>query len=339
MYIISLFSGAGGLDLGFESEGFKPVVAYDIEVSAVETYNHNRKYKVAQIADLSRITGEDIISRISSLQLDQPPCGVVGGPPCQYFSNGNKSPRDQDDPRRTLPSKYADILKILNKKYNLDFFIFENVPGITYKNHQHDFFKIKSMFEEAGFRVVFAILDAYDYGVPQFRRRVFLVGLNNQTYPDANYHFPPGHPSGLTVRDTIGGLPEPQLWTKDISPDEFPAHPNHWTMNPISSKFKQPLPTNMRRSTRSFRRLEWDQPSYTVAYGHNEIHIHPEGHRRLSIYEAMLLQGFPYGRDGYELLGTLTQQVKLVSDAVPPPLARFLAHSIRDLVEHYVPDR
>ena len=75
----------------------------------------------------------------------------------------------------------------------------------------------------------------------------------------------------------------------------------------------------------SFKVLDWDSPSYTVAYGHNEIHIHPGCHRRLSIYEAMLLQGFPHD---YKLRGTFTQQVQMVSDAVPPPLGEGIARAV-----------
>ena len=101
-------------------------------------------------------------------------------------------------------------------------------------------------------------------------------------------------------------------------------------MNPKSKKFGQLPHPSQSNGSRSFKRLSWGKPSYTVAYGHNEIHIHPGGHRRLSIYEAMLLQGFP--KKNYELVGNLTEQVTLISDAVPPPLAASLAKSILDFL-------
>ena len=333
MNIISLFSGAGGFDLGFEQVGFQPVIAYDMDPAALKTYNYNRKDEIARVADLSSFTGDDIIREIAQLELDTLPRGVIGGPPCQYFSNGNKAPRQDDDPRRTLPINYANILQRLNEEYRLDFFIFENVYGLTKPAHSDDFQRIIDMFEGAGFRVFREILDAYDYGVPQFRKRVFLVGWNRGLYPEAKYKFPHGNPCGLTVLDKIGGLAEPQFWARDLDSDTFSEHPNHWTMNPKSDKFRNLPSANLRRYTRSFRRLFWSEPSYTVAYGHNEIHIHPEGYRRLSIYEAMLLQGFPRGRDGYRLVGNLTEQVTLISDAVPPPLAAALARSILQFME------
>src|SRR5262249_15095585 len=95
------------------------------------------------------------------------------------------------------------------------------------------------------------------------------------------------------------------------------------TMNPRSPKFVNHSDTQ----GRSFRRLKWDKPSFTVAYGNREIHVHPEGNRRLSILEAMLLQGFP---ESYKLVGSLTEQVIQVSDAVPPPLASAIASSIKE---------
>lgn len=341
MYIISLFSGAGGLDLGFEQEGFQPVIAYDVSPAAVETYNYNRSAAIARLADLSTLAGDDIVDVIDELQLEEPLRGVVGGPPCQYFSNGNKARRDNDDPRRMLPLKYAEMLARLNNRYHLDFFAFENVPGITYHNHQADFIRIKQVFEAAGFHVCSRILNAIDFGVAQHRKRVILVGWNRDLYPDAleRFRFPDGTPDRLNIESQIGNLAEPQYWARNLQPDVFPEHPNHWTMNPNSGKFGKPLPPNVHPATRSFRRLSWGRPSYTVAYGHNEIHIHPNGHRRLSIYEAMLLQGFPRGRGEYRLLGSLSEQVKLVSDAVPPPLARALAASIRNFIEEYAVNR
>ena len=96
-------------------------------------------------------------------------------------------------------------------------------------------------------------------------------------------------------------------------------------MKPRSKKFFNGFLKEGDVKGRPFRVLEWGKPSWTVAYGHREVHIHPSGLRRLSIYEAMLLQGF---RSEYVLRGTLTDQIRLVSDAVPPPLARALAESV-----------
>lgn len=327
--IISLFSGAGGLDLGFEHEGFQPIIAYDNKSAAVATYNYNRGGEIAREADLAQLTGDNIIDDIVELDPVRLPRGIIGGPPCQYFSNGNRTPRQEDDPRRTLPINYTSILRRLNEAFTLDFFVFENVPGLIGTAHRNDFEQLITLFEGAGFCVFWNVLDAYEFGVPQHRKRVFIVGWNQDLYQGGGYEFPAGNSCDLTVRDTIYGLKEPQYYEQGLNPDNFPEHPNHWTPRPISDKFRTPPPKNLKRYTRSFRRLSWDKPSYTVAYGHNEIHVHPEGHRRLSLYEAMLLQGFPKGRDGYQLVGKLSEQVTLISDAVPPLLAAALARSVR----------
>ena len=251
------------------------------------------------------------------------------------FSNGNKSERDAKDERRLLPLRYAEILKTLNKRYEIDFFIFENVDGLAKPKHENDFKKILDLFDAAGFHVESKILDAYNFGVPQHRNRVFIIGWNKNLYPANTYKFPDGKPCNLTVRHTIQELDTPVYFSHNLDANNFSVHPNHWTMVPRSPKFRNPPPANLRKSVRSFRRLDWDSPSYTVAYGHNEIHVHPNGKRRLSIYEAMLLQGFPKGKKGYRLLGGLSDQVSLVSDAVPPPLANALAKSIKEYIKKH----
>lgn len=332
IHLISLFSGAGGLDLGFELKGFKTIAAYDKKSSAVDTFNHNRDSEIAKEVDLLTYTGKKIIDDVNSLNQKLIPRGVIGGPPCQYYSNGNKTPREEDDPRRILPIKYAEILIQLNDEYRLDFFLFENVKGLVGPAHINDFNNLVKLFEKAGFYVTHAVLDSFDFEVAQYRKRVFIMGWNKDFYSKDTYEFPKGKPRNLNVQGKIGCLPEPQFYERNLDSSKFPEHPNHWTMQPRSPKFKNPPPLGLKKSTRSFRRLSWEEPSYTVAYGHNEIHVHPNGKRRLSIYEAMLLQGFPEGRNSYELRGCLSEQVTLVSDAVPPPLAEALAASV---IKHF----
>jgi len=335
--ILSLFSGAGGLDLGFEQQGFIPILAYDIKSSAVETYNFNRPdRRVARIANLgSPAVAKQIVRDIGLFGVKTEPIGVVGGPPCQYFSNGNKAPRKEEDTRRLLPRRYADILRQVSREYEIDFFILENVEGLAQPKHLKEFSKILKMFDAAGFHTTWKVLDAFNFGVPQFRKRLFIIGWNKRLYPKGIFKFPEGTPCGLTVKSAISGLVSPVYFHKGLNPSKFPVHPNHWTMVPKSKKFSEPAPLNLRKTVRSFRRLHWDEPSYTVAYGHNEIHIHPGGRRRLSIYEAMLLQGFPSGKKGYRLIGGFSEQVSLISDAVPPPLAAALANTIKKFIRHH----
>ncbi len=313
------------MDLGFRLEGFNPVLAIDISDAAIASYNWNRKRRIAIRADLSSTTGDEIIRLLREAAPNVRLKGVIGGPPCQSFSISNVHAKD-DDPRRELPLRYGEILKTLNKEFNLDFFVFENVGGLKSDKHKKHLTSFVTAFEDAGFRVFEESLNANAFGVPQNRKRVFLVGINKQLYPDVVFKFPIGNEDDrVTVGEAIGGLTEPAFFNRKIKRKDIPRHPNHWTMNPKSPKFTN----GSSKSGRSFRRLKWDEPSWTVAYGHREIHVHPSGNRRVSIFEAMLLQGFP---PGYVLLGNLTEQVEQVSNAVPPPLARAIAESIRETI-------
>jgi DNA (cytosine-5)-methyltransferase 1 len=258
----------------------------------------------------------------------------VGGPPCQAFSGGNVHRRSAD-PRRALPATYAGLIAELRKAFEIDFFVFENVLGLRYKRHTELFSDLKGLFRGAGFTIFEGELDAKDFGVPQTRQRVFIVGFNKRKYIKFGFAFPLGNfQAWKTVKDAIGGLPPPAVFRRDLTPDKIPFHPNHWCMKPISEKFSNgKMERGVSTNGRPFRVLHWDKPSWTVAYGNREVHIHPSGKRRLSVYEAMLLQGFP---ESYQLVGNLSEQIRMVSDAVPPALGEALAAGVRALVEPQV---
>lgn len=322
--VVSLFCGAGGLDHGFHQAGFNTILAYDSSAAAINTYNLNHPGSVAQCVDLSKMTPQNLIAAIESNSLTPKPIGVIGGPPCQGFSCGNAF-ANPDDERNALPFKFARLLKALNERYSIDFFVFENVMGLMAHKHLPRFKRIRSAFQRAGFTLYQQTLNARDFGVAQVRHRLFLVGLNTQTYSGSTFEFPNGNSERLTVRDIISGLPKPTFFLRGMTAPGNAHHPNHWTMMPKSPKFQ----TDQYSLGRSFKRLAWDAPSPTVAYGNREVHIHPDGGRRLSVYEAMLLQGFP---SHYRLSGHLSAQITQVSNAVPPPLARALAEHIKEIV-------
>lgn len=320
--IVSIFCGPGGMDLGFREENFLPVVAVDINQAAVDTYNHNDPRGIARQGNLAKLNDAEIVALVREASPDVPPRGVIGGPPCQSVSVSNVHNK-RNDPRKRLLLRYAKIVKALNEAFTLDFFVFENVVGLKSEKHKRYFRKVTKTLEDAGFKLFECQLNAKHFGVAQDRARIIIVGINTRLYPNINFEFPAGAQELQTVADAIGGLPEPAYFKRDIRPEEIPHHPNHWTMNPRSPKFTNGETTT---SGRSFRRLEWGRPSWTVAYGNREMHVHPSGTRRVSIYEAMQLQGFP---EDYTLLGNLSEQVTQVSNAVPPPLARAVAAAIR----------
>ena len=320
--LLSFFCGPGGLDLGFQWAGFNTSVAIDIDAECVNTFNHNHKENKAHKQDIRELT----LSKLDELHGSPiAPIGVIGGPPCQSFSYSNVHQKD-DDPRHSLPSAYAKLLKEINKERGIGFFVFENVPGLLSQKHIEKFEKFKKEFARAGFKLNVVPLDAVDYGVPQVRPRIFIVGINQKMFKGKTWTPPtPISVSIASVKDAIGDLPDP-LFNNERDGVRAPCHPNHFCMVPRSDKFAN---GNMKEGTvkgRCFRVLAWNEPSWTVAYGNREVHVHPNGKRRLSMFEALRLQSFP---DRYQLTGNLSAQVRLVSEAVPPMLAYHIAASIR----------
>jgi len=336
--IISLFCGAGGLDEGFRQAGFETRLAYDIQAHCVETLEANHPTAVAFERDLSEIGASEIASHWRQEVPKVAPTGIIGGPPCQSFSRSNVY-KKEEDPRDTLTFHYARILQVLDETFSyagkpgIDFFLFENVPGLLDEDHRPIYSKFKRATDEAGYNVYESRLNALDFGVPQKRERVFVVGINRDTYRE-EFEFPAHSRSESDpedVEDAIWDLNDndPLHYSRSLTPEEImekTGHPNHWCMRPMSDKFDDDdfLEPGVTKG-RSFRTLKWDAPSYTVAYGNREMHVHPSCERRVSILEAMRFQGFP---DSYELRGNLSEQSSMVSDAVPPPLARALAGAL-----------
>lgn len=322
--IVSLFSGAGGLDLGFHQECYDIAFAVDHMAAAINTHKRNFPKTTSITADITHRNVETgrltVLDEIAKALTDGESIGIIGGPPCQGFSRANPNSR-ADDPRNQMPTFYLEIVEALQSRYDVQFVLFENVMGIRDAKHSVTFRNILSRLNELKLTAGVAEHSALDFGVPQTRTRVIISGFKSESAAGA---FIPKTISradvDLTVRGAIGHLPQPAFFSRSLSADDIPTHPNHWTMTPRSKRFKGE--NDGHAPTRSFRRLSWDKPSPTVAYGHREIHVHPNGTRRLSIYEAMLLQGFP---KNFVLEGTLSQQVEQVSNAVPPPVARSLA--------------
>ena len=323
--VLSLFSGAGGLDQGFMQAGFQPVLAIDINPAAVATYGRNHPSTKTTCMDLATTDPATILDLWKDNAGGAKPVGIIGGPPCQAFSASNVH-QAENDPRRELLDNYARIVNSFTERYAIDFFVIENVPGLMHNKHKPLFDEFLHSVGESKFEVTSNVLDAGTFGVAQHRKRLIAVGVNRNRYPDTDLQLLEGScDPPPTVRSVIKDLPEPAFCAKGLAREDVPYHPNHVAMVPRSSRFTNgSLSTGNSRGL-SFKVLSWDGPSYTVAYGHKEVHVHPNCHRRLSVYEAMLLQGFSHS---YELKGTFTEQVRLISDAVPPPLAEGIASTL-----------
>lgn len=329
--IVSLFAGAGGLDLGFLNVGFEVPIAFDSSAAAIESHKANFLATLGVVADLIKLRPAGVARRVRKVIQPGSTIGVIGGPPCQGFSRANTNAKE-DDPRNSLPRLYLRIIKELQKSYDVDFIVFENVLGIRDKRHISKFEKLLRDLGRLGFQTHQEELCALDFGVPQVRRRIIVSGVAEKY---KNGPISPRPVLGLrSVRDAIGNIAEqPLFFRRGISSTEIPVHPNHWTMQPKSVRFQ--TPDAIRSDGRSFKKLLWDAPSPTVAYGNREIHVHPNGTRRLSVFEAMLLQGFP---SSFVLKGTLSDQVLQVSNAVPPPLAEAIARAVESALGFTCPN-
>lgn len=320
-FVVSLFSGAGGLDWGFFRHGFKIPLAIDVSSAAIKTHKRNFKNTYAIVADLIQLGPSGVLGYVAEQIPKGARIGVIGGPPCQGFSRANANSQ-ANDPRNKLPALYIDIVKTLKQHYTVEFVVFENVLGIRDKKHAVTYKALVDGLAALDFSVTEKELCALDFGVPQNRRRIILSAMRaDQGYSTVK----PRKQKGIsTVREAIGEISEPVFFQRALVPSDIPIHPNHWTMRPKSPRFNKP--EAIHPGGRSFKRLVWEEPSPTVAFGHREIHVHPNGRRRLSIFEAMLLQGFP---KSFVLEGNLSEQVEQVSNAVPPPLARSIAAAIK----------
>ncbi|WP_027184797.1 DNA cytosine methyltransferase [Desulfovibrio inopinatus] len=309
--IISLFTGGGGLDLGFEAHGFDPLVCVDYDSESCKTIRHNRpEWPVFEgvIEDFC-CTGNVH--------------GVIGGPPCQGFSTAGKG--NPNDPRNNLWKHYFRIVEETKPL----FIVLENVPGMLNAKNKHHFEEMVKSFEAHGYRVNYSILNASDFGVPQNRRRLVLVGgLGFEIKLPS-----PTVKREVTVREAIEDL----LKTKRAPNHEPNKHAPHVVARWKKLKEGESDP-NYRRA-----RLYADRPSSTIraggGYGPNDDHLagfHPPIHyklpRQLTVRESARIQGFP---DSWIFCGSKTAQGRQVGNAVPPPLANAVAKEVRKALTSY----
>ena len=321
MKIISLFSGAGGLDLGFIRAGFDIVMANEYDNSIWETYERNHKAKLIK----------DDIRKVASG--DFPDCeGIIGGPPCQSWSEAG-SLRGINDPRGQLFFDYVRLLEDKNPK----FFLAENVSGMLAKRHNNAVKHIVSLFEKAGYDVYIELLNASNFGVPQDRKRVFYIGIRKDLKRE--YNFPHPNTEKIPLSKAIWDLKDtaiPALATNKTNGNNCIVKNHEYMIGGFSSIYMS------RNRVRS-----WDEQSFTIQAGGRHAPIHPQApkmmfieqdkrefvsgkeglYRRLSIRECARIQTFP---DSFEFFYTnLADAYKMIGNAVPVNLAYIMANSIK----------
>jgi len=295
--VVSLFSGAGGLDKGLELAGFKTLFATDLHPENCETLKKNFPDAEVVARSITDLSGREILKKLNRTvgEIDL----VAGGPPCQAFSILGKR-RSLEDPRGALVFEFARIIKELKPRA----FLFENVKGLTSVNDGRDWKELLKYFrEQTGYELHTEVLNAADFGVPQFRERVFVVGLRE---PNRNFEFPNathapsskavllGLQSHLTVRHALRDL------------QGQPNHDKRIHGERVASRYAKISPGGRDRTDHTDR-LEWDKPSGTVLVGSSagggRPHIHPKEHRHITVREGARLQSFP---DSFVFMGTNT---------------------------------
>ena len=330
--IIDLFCGCGGLSLGFEMAGFEPVLAIDFWEDAIKTYNHNSTKNIAICKDITLMQDKEFKQYRGKV------VGVIGGPPCQGFSTVGK--RDVEDPRNKLYQEYLRIVSIVEP----EFFVLENVKGLTTLNKGSFKKSIIDDFSKLGYTVQYDILNAADYGIPQNRERVFFIGFKN----GIAFRFPKKENNYISCRDAIADL---------ISGDYGPITTEYQRMmrggckKPLNHKFTDhteqtkkviamvpnggsilDLPIEywkIRRYNKAFERMDSEKPANTVDCGHRN-YFHYSENRIPTARENARIQSFP---DQFEFLGTKSSQYKQIGNAVPPFLAKRIAEIIRSYLE------
>jgi DNA (cytosine-5)-methyltransferase 1 len=363
--VISLFTGAGGLDIGLEDAGFETAVCVEIDEHCRETLRVNTDWPIfektngeGRAAGNIREIGADELLAFADLEKGEPAL-VAGGAPCQPFSNIGKR-NGRDDPKNgDLFLEFVRIVRGTKPKA----FLFENVAGITQSRHEEVINYMTEKFEGLGYSITWNNLNAADYGVPQKRIRFFLVGILGSEEPA--FPLPTHYESKKRWHEFISNLdrdPEylPLEW-KSVAeafkriPDDFKDRPDYVQMNHTErvrkrmeyvgpgENFKvvpdEHLPncwTNGKHQGQdTFGRMEWDEPSNTIrtaAYNPSKgKYIHPEENRGLNSYEMKVLQGFD---PDWELKladregMTLKSAGNQIGNAVPPPLAEAIGRAL-----------
>ena len=304
MKVVSLFSGAGGFDLGFSQAGHETIWANDIWKEATETYELNLGHHIV-CKDIRKIASEEIPE--SDI--------IIGGFPCQGFSLANTK-RNEKDERNFL---YLEFVRIVNDK-KPSFFLAENVKGILSLGKGKIFDIIIKDFSDIGYNVDYAVLNAADYGVPQTRERVFILGKRKDVEVEIN--FPP-----KSTHQKLNDMPlfeSKEQWVSVAEALKDIPEPNetHSLNNHEASKYKLRF-----NSYIGHRTINPDLPFPTITSRGDEkggvvVHHHPSNLRRISAREAATIQSFPID---FEFVGAKTSVYRQVSNAVPPKLAKAIA--------------
>ena len=333
MNLLSLFSGCGGLDLGFEKAGFKIPVANEFDKTIYETFkvNHPQTHLIEN--DVRNISKKDIKPYFNG-DID----GIIGGPPCQSWSEAGAL-RGIEDERGQLFFEYIRLLKECKPK----FFLAENVSGMLSNRHSSAVKNIIELFENAGYDVTVNMVNAKDYGVAEERKRVFYIGFRKDM--QINFKFPGGSTEFANKKITLKDI----IW--DLQDTAIPAEKNN-QHNPNAINNNEYFTGSYSPIFMSRNRVKsWNEQAFTVQASGRQCQLHPQApkmekidknsyrfvpgkehlYRRMTIREIARIQGFP---DDFQFIyKNLDTGYKMIGNAVPVNLAYEIAVSIKNYLQ------
>jgi DNA (cytosine-5)-methyltransferase 1 len=340
--VIDLFSGCGGLSYGFIEAGYDVVLGIDHWKDAITTFENSHKNSKGLVADLFIETPKQISKKTGVTDIDV----IIGGPPCQGFSIAGK--RIVNDERNKLYKSFVSFVEFYKPKA----FLMENVPNIVSMGQGIVKDNIIKDFERLGYKVVYKVLMASEYGVPQNRKRAFFVGTKN----NKEFVFPTSQiKEFISAKDAISDLPEKSITdgngyniiskskyqeeirkgSKGIFNHEITNHSEKTieiiSMVPDGGNYKN-LPLSLQKTRNiniAWTRLNSKKPSFTIDTGHRH-HFHYKYNRIPTVRESARIQSFP---DSFIFLGSKTSQYKQVGNAVPPLLAKHLAIELKQYLD------
>ena len=324
---IDLFSGAGGMSLGFDLAGFNNIFSVDIEPSFCETYKTNfPKHNLIQ-KDISKLSNEEIKSLIGNQIIDV----IIGGPPCQGFSMaGNIGRKFIDDSRNQLFREFARIDEIVQPSY----FVMENVARLFTHNKGETKKEIIELFKKMNYNVDCKVVNTADFGIPQVRNRVLFIGnriSNNIVFPTKTVDKP------ISIKEAIDKLPK-------LKSGEKSKIPNHISMKHSEQMLEKmkyvsdggnrnEIPELIRPKSgdvRKYIRYKSTEPAVCVTGDMRKI-FHYSQNRALTVRELATLQTFPLD---FIFKGSTISQQQQVGNSVPPILAKEIALTIKKMMKN-----
>jgi len=355
--VFSFFSGCGLLDLGFEKAGFNIVFVNELSNSFLNAYKYSRKKMGCAIprygfweTDINKYLysrREELDGFMNNARSNGDIIGYIGGPPCPDFSVGGKN-RGKDGERGKLSLSYIKLIVNMQP----DWFLFENVKGLwRTAKHRAFYDSLKEILEEGGYEITERLTNSFEYGVPQDRDRILLFGIN-KAYTNCSPRLPwekcivyklalmksedwPKQDIFIEGSKTVNPNPglaplTVQHWFDINNVDNHPNSNKHFIPRAGIEKMRTIAEGDV--SKKSYKRLHRWRYSPTVAYGNNEVHLHPYRERRISVAEALAIQSLP---KEFELPQdmSLTDMFKTIGNGVPFLLSDGIAKTIRFFLE------